>query len=190
VKHALTSLLLALLAPVALAQAPDAGVPLSLAVSADAAAQALARGAVVVDIRPAADYAQGHLPGAVSVPGAASAESRAALQQLVSSRGIDLSREVVVMGQAGDANAQRLQASLLAYATGRVNWFVGGVGEWTLSGRPLATAGVTPRAPVPQHLVALQPAQALPRMAGATLRDVVRTAAPGLETRATATPVL
>lgn len=175
-KHALTILMFALLAPVAMAQAQDEASmpPLSLALSADAAAQALERGAVVMDIRPAADYAQGHLPGAVSVPGAGAVDDRAALQQLVSSRGIDLSREVLVMGHAGDAGAQRLQASLLQYATGRVNWFVGGVNEWTLSGRPLAALG-SARPPVPQHLVPLQPTQAQPRMAGAPLRDVVRT---------------
>jgi 3-mercaptopyruvate sulfurtransferase SseA len=166
--------MIALLAPVALAQAPEAEapLPLSLAVSADAAAQALDRGAAVMDIRPAAEYAQGHLPGAVSVPEAGAAASRAALQQLVSSRGIDLSREVLVVGQAGDADAQRLQARLMQYATGRVNWLVGGVGEWALSGRPLATAS-TARPPVPQHLVPLQSpsTQRLPRMAGASLRD-------------------
>lgn len=178
-KHALTTLLFALLAPAAMAQASDAALapgslaPLSLAVSADAAALAVERGAVVVDIRSVADYARGHLPGAVSVPDAAGTDERAVLQQLVSSRGIDLSREVLVVGHAGDAQAQRLQASLLQYATGRVNWLVGGVSEWALSGRPLATLGSV-RPPVPQHLVRLQPTQAQPRMAGASLRDVAR----------------
>jgi thiosulfate/3-mercaptopyruvate sulfurtransferase len=167
--------MIALMAPMALAQAPEteASPPLALAVSADAAAQALDRGAVVMDIRPASDYAQGHLPGAVSVPEAGGAADRAALQQLVSSRGIDLSREVLVVGQPGDTKAQRLQAKLMQYATGRVNWLVGGIGEWTLSGRPLATS-TTARPPVPQHLVPLQSTLSLPRMAGASLRDTAR----------------
>lgn len=178
-KNLFATLLLASLAP--FTQAQELPAPWALAVSADAAAQALARGAVVLDVRPAADFARGHLPGAVSAPGAGALEDRAALQQLVSSQGIDLSREVVVMGEPGDAQAQRLHTGLLAYATGRVQWFVGGAQEWVLSGRPLATAAsvtsthpVAARAPVPQHLVALQPEHAAPRMAGAALRDVVR----------------
>lgn len=179
-KSTLAALLLACLAP--LAHTQDLPAPWALAVSADAAAQALARGAVVLDVRSATDFALGHLPGAVSAPGAGGLEDRAALQQLVSSRGIDLSREVVVMGQPGDTQAQRLHTSLLAYATGRVQWFVGGAQEWVLSGRPLASSASTPsphtnasaaRAPVPQHLVALQPEHAAPRMAGSALRDVV-----------------
>lgn len=182
-KNVLATLLLALAAP--WVQAEELATSWSLAVSADAAAQALARGAAVLDIRPADDFARGHLPGAVSAPGAAATEDRAALQQLVSSQGIDLSREVLVMGQPGDAHAQRLHAALLAYATGRVQWFVGGVHEWTLSGRPLASAAPTvARPPVPQHLVALQPEQTVPRMAGAALRDVVRSAVQaGVETK-------
>lgn len=89
VKHLLPSLLLALVAPLAIAQA-DAG-----AVSADAAARAVAAGAVVVDVRAADAYARGHLPGAVSLPEAVQAEDRATLQQLVSRHGIDLSRDVL-----------------------------------------------------------------------------------------------
>jgi rhodanese-related sulfurtransferase len=171
VKNAFAALLLVFVAP--LTQAEELPAPWALAVSADAAAQAVARGAVVLDIRSTEEFARGHLAGAVSAPGAGALEDRVALQQLVSSRGIDLSREVLVMGQPGDAQAQRLHASLLTYATGRVQWFVGSVTEWTLSGRPLAaTAPQAIRPPVPQHLVALQPEQAAPRMAGAALRDV------------------
>lgn len=176
-KHALASLLTALLAPLAHAQA----------VSADAAAQVLAQGAVVVDVRPAAAFAQGHLPGAVSVPEAAQAQGRDALQQLVSRHGIDLSRQVLVMGQPGDLQAQALQERLQAYASGRVQWLVGGAHEWALSGRPLATQSPAARAPVPQHLVLFAPAQAAPRMAGAALRDVAQ---PRTQSRADSAPVL
>lgn len=175
VKNAIAALLFACLAPwvASSAQAEELPTAWALAVSADAAADAVARGAVVLDIRSTAEFARGHLAGAVSAPGAGALEDRAALQQLVSAQGIDLSREVLVMGQPGDLQAQRLHANLLAYATGRVQWFVGGVPEWTLSGRPLAAAAPQAvRPPVPQHLVALQPEQAAPRMAGAALRDV------------------
>lgn len=176
VKHALLTLLLAALAPcAALAQQSDA-------ISADVAAHVLSQGAVVVDLRPATEFLQGHLPGAVSLPQAASAADRDTLQQLVSRHGIDLSRGVVLMGQPGDVQAQALQARLAAYATGRVQWLVGGANEWALSGRPLATTSAPPRAPVPQHLVRLAPQDSHPRMAGASLRDVPERAG----TRATA----
>jgi 3-mercaptopyruvate sulfurtransferase SseA len=144
------------------------------AVSADAAAQAVARGAAVVDMRGAQAYAQGHLPGAVAVVVTAAALHRAALQTLVSQHGIDLSREVLVVGEPGDAAAMQFAHTLAQYATGRVQWLVGGMAEWQMTGRAMSQ---TPRQlqPVPQHLVALQPMPAEPRMAGAAQRSTVQT---------------
>jgi rhodanese-related sulfurtransferase len=156
-------LILALLAGTASAQVADAA-------SAHAAAQALARGATVVDVRAAHDFHQGHLPGAVLLDAAAALASRQALQDLVSRLGVNLSREVVVVGQPGDPLAQRLQKQLAQYATGRVTWLVGGTYEWALSGRPLQTQAIA-KPPVPQYLVILQPELRIARMAGAALRD-------------------
>ena len=156
-------LILALFAGAASAQLADA-------VSAEAAAQALARGATVVDVRPVADYRAGHLPGAVLLDAHAATRGLAALQDQVSRQGVDLSREVVVVGQPGDLLAQRLQQHLARYATGRVSWLVGGVHEWVLSGRPVDTADVALPA-VPQYLVPLRAEARSPRMAGAALRD-------------------
>jgi 3-mercaptopyruvate sulfurtransferase SseA len=143
----------------------------SSSVSADAAHAALVRGAMAVDVRSGADYQRGHLPGAVSAPELAAASSLRELEALVSRHGVDLSREVVIVGHPGDVHAQRLQALMASYATGRVTWLVGGVNEWTLSGRPVdQQAAVLP--PVPQYLVPLQPQPPAPRMAGANLRDL------------------
>ena len=139
-------------------------------VSADAAARALARGATVVDVRSVQDFQLGHLPGAVLLDAAAALASRQALQDLVSRQGVNLSREVVVVGQPGDLLAQRLQQQLVQYATGRVTWLEGGAHEWALSGRPLQTQAVA-KPPVPQYLVLLQPELRDARMAGAALRD-------------------
>ncbi len=159
------ALTLGLAAGMSLAQAPAS------AVSAVTASAVMVRGAAVVDIRPAADYAAGHLPGAISAPELADAPDLAALQQLVSNHGIDLSREVLLVGELGDERALRLQVRLNQYATGRVSWLVGGVSEWVLSGQPVVTGAVT-LPPVPQYLVDLQPQAEAPRMAGANLRDV------------------
>jgi len=156
-------LILALFTGAASAQVADT-------VSAHAAALALARGATVVDVRAVHDFQQGHLPGAVSLDAVAALAGRDALQNLVSRLGVNLSREVVVVGQPGDLLAQRLQKQLRQYATGRVSWLVGGAHEWALSGRPLETVAVV-RAAVPQYLVALHPRLDEPRMAGAALRE-------------------
>jgi len=163
-RRLLVALTFGLSAGLSLAQAP------LLAVSADAANAAMVRGLAVVDIRPASDYAAGHLPGAISAPALADASDLHSLQHLVSVHGIDLSREVLLVGQPGDERAMRLQARLNQYATGRITWLVGGVNEWVLSGRPVVTGAVT-LPPVPQYLVDLQPQAAAPRMAGANLRD-------------------
>lgn len=139
------------------------------AVSADAAAQAMARGASVVDVRSASAYAQGHLPQAVHLPSDAATHSVEVLQRWVSNAGADLSRTVLVVGEPGDANAQALWQTLSSYATGRVLWLVGGTTEWQMTGRALSVNTVHVKA-VPQHLVRLHSAPAAVRMAGHSVR--------------------
>ncbi len=139
------------------------------AVSADAAALALARGATVVDVRSPQAYARGHLPSAVLLHQNAARLSVAKLERLLSDAGIDLSRTVLVVGEPGDANAQALWHTLSAYATGRVLWLVGGATEWQMTGRPLSQQVLAAKA-VPQYLVRLQSEPAQARMAGQGLR--------------------
>ncbi len=139
-------------------------------VSADAAAGALAQGALVIDVRSPSAFAAGHVPGAVRLPADAAALSLASLERLLSDAGIDLSRTVLVVGEPGDANAQALWAALQTYATGRVLWLVGGTTEWQMTGRTLNTDVVAAKA-VPQRWVALYPAPAGVRMAGHRVRE-------------------
>lgn len=137
--------------------------------SAHAAQQAVARGAIVWDVRSESRYAAGHLPGAV---GAAwtGGESLSALERTVSEAGIDLSREVVVYGEPGDPAARQLYTELQRVAPGRVHWLVGGAQEWVMSGQAL-TQAASVRAPVPQRLVLLRGEQVeQPRMAADALR--------------------
>jgi rhodanese-related sulfurtransferase len=140
------------------------------AVSADAAARALAQGAMVVDVRSPNAFAAGHVPGAVRLPVEAAALNLAELERMLSATGVDLSRTVLVVGEPGDANAQALWATLQTYATGRVLWLVGGTTEWQMTGRTLNTDVVATKA-VPQRLVALHPAPAGVRMAGHSVRE-------------------
>jgi 3-mercaptopyruvate sulfurtransferase SseA len=92
----------------------------------------------------------------------------------VSTAGIDLSRDVVIHGAAGDPQAQALYAPLTSLASGRVHWLVGGIDEWQAAGLPTA-AQASRRLPVPQRLVRRVPAT------GAELTP----AAPGLRQSAT-----
>ena len=149
--------------------------------SAVAAQKALQRDAVAWDVR---SHATSSLPGAVTIDRASldrwlALADLTALQRAVSVAGIDLSREVVVYGDAGDSAAQQLVESLAGLATGRVHWLVGCVTEWTLAGFPLgesrsasaADAGeAAKRLAVPQQLVARQP-PAAPRLADAARRQ-------------------
>lgn len=142
----------------------------ALPVNAHDAASAVQRSATVVDVRSHADYAQGHLPTAVSLAQATGVSSREPLQALVSTHGIDLSREVLVVGAPGDAAAMRFANLLAQHASARVHWLVGGVTEWQMTGLAVSTQPSDPKLPVPQYLVAqhAEPLQA--RMAGAVRR--------------------
>ncbi|HEX2010040.1 MAG TPA: hypothetical protein VJN44_03790 [Roseateles sp.] len=139
------------------------------ALSAAAAAERLHEGAQPWDMR--ADAAT-LLPGAVRLPASdlGSTGDVAALARAVSAAGIDLSRDVLIYGEPGDARAQALHALLGRLSSGRVDWLVGGLSEWQMSGRSVVAAPAR-RLPVPQHLV-LRDAEAGGRMAAAALRDL------------------
>ena len=139
--------------------------------AAPAAEAALAQGALAWDVReqPAAA-----LPGALRIDaGALTAwlerHDLAALRGAVSAAGLDLSRDIVVYGDAGDLRAQALVESLQALSPGQVHWFVGGAAEWAMSGRELRAAAGT-RLPVPQWLVS-PVAEGPKTMAAAALRS-------------------
>ena len=141
-------------------------------VSAHDAQAAIGRGAVAWDVRvaPAA-----LIPGAVQVAPVdiqawLEGKGSASLARAVSAAGIDLSRDVLIYGTAGDPRAQALHDGLAALASGRVRWVVGGIDEWQAAGLP-TVAQAAQRLPVPQHLVDWAPtAGAQPSMAAAALR--------------------
>lgn len=139
------------------------------AVSADAAQNAVAQGAYVVDVRGAAAFAQGHLAQAASLPADAASLPLQTLAALLANAGIDSSRTVLVMGDAGDANAKALWERLAVVTSGRVLWLVGGVQEWTLRGHAL-TAETVSRPRVPQYLVSFDAPASSSLMAGSRVR--------------------
>ena len=152
-----------------------AGMAWPLAAQADAigaaqARDAIERGAQAWDVRE----------GVVArlLPGAAKADLRswqasAAVDDLasaVSAAGIDLSRDVVVYGAAGDARAQALVGALSRVATGQVHWLVGGIDEWQAANLPTQSRAAA-RWPVPQRLVARPSAEAAAEPAAALRRS-------------------
>lgn len=140
------------------------------AISADDAHIALAQGAYVIDIRPAQQFAAGHLPHAAALPAHAHALPLQELATLLSHAGVDSSRTMLVVGEAGDANAQALWQRLAGVTSGRVLWLVGGIQEWQLTGRTLTTQA-SQRPPVPQFLTPFDAAPSSTRMAGSKVRS-------------------
>lgn len=175
-KHARPLAALALLAAAALARAEP--------VSAALAEQRLMDGAQAWDVRATSPAL---LPGSKQLDAgfclaALRRGDMAALSRAVSAAGIDLSRDVLIYGAAGDTRAQALHELLASVASGRVDWLVGGVDEWQLGGRR-TVAAPAPHLPVPQYLVWRDDGAGSARMAGAALRDPVASAAEHLAAR-------
>lgn len=140
------------------------------AVSADDAHAAMAQGAFVVDVRSAPAYAQGRLPHAALLPANTAQLPLNELANQLAHAGVDSSRTVLVVGDAGDLNAQALWQRLAQVASGRVLWLVGGVQEWQMRGYALTTAASS-RLPVPQFLAPFDAPADATRMAGSKVRS-------------------
>lgn len=153
--------------------APSVQAGQAQAVSADDAHTAQVQGAYVVDVRTIEAFAQGHLAQAASLPAGAAQLPLPQLAALLSQAGVDSSRTMLIVGDAGDANAQALWQRLASVASGRVLWLVGGVQEWQMRGHVLTTA-VASRHRVPQFLSPFDQTHMAPanasRMAGGRVR--------------------
>jgi adenylyltransferase/sulfurtransferase len=99
-------------------------------VSVEEAQAALGRGAAVVDVREADEWAQGHVPGALFVP-------RGFLEQRVEERLPDKSREVLLYCAGGTRSAFAAK-TLLELGYSNVASIAGGIGRWKEAGLPLS----------------------------------------------------
>jgi rhodanese-related sulfurtransferase len=140
------------------------------AVSADDAQAALSQGAYVLDVRSAVQFSAGHLPTAARLPSNAGQRSLEELAALLSQAGADSSRTLLIVGDAGDPNAQALWDRLAQVASGRVLWLVGGIAEWQMTGRPLSQ-DVVVRKVVPQFLAPFEVHPNKASMAGGRVRS-------------------
>lgn len=104
---------------------------------------------VVVDMRPAEAYAQGHIPGAISLPFATLAQPntdeeqvgpwQARAMELLGSRGIGSGHLVVSYDENGNLFAARLRWVLKHLGHEQAVVLDGGLSAWTAGGRPTAT---------------------------------------------------
>ena len=120
--------------------------------------QALARGAIVWDAREAADYAAGHIPGAVhfgwvgkvfqdlpSVPDA---------EKIFGAAGVDpVGKEVIIYTRKGDSFAYYGVHAMQYYGAKQAKVYHGGIDDWKAAGKPV-TKEVTKLPPVAVQLAA------------------------------------
>lgn len=96
----------------------------------------------VVDLRPAADYAQGHLPYALHLPAERFREhlrDPAALAPALGAAGVDPQHEVVLVSGGGlTGDAAVAYAVLESLGQPRISILKESVDEWALRGHPLA----------------------------------------------------
>ncbi|MBB6627867.1 rhodanese-like domain-containing protein [Nocardioides sp. KIGAM211] len=97
-----------------------------LEIDVDRLAAKLDRGAVLVDVREPAEYAAGHVPGAVSIP-----------MGRLSARMGDLSRLAPVHVICASGNRSRAMCDLLAAGGYDAVDVTGGTRAWIASGRPV-----------------------------------------------------
>lgn len=108
--------------------------------------QALARGALLWDVRDPRSFAEAHLPGARSIGDVTHSllavdgehllpEADAAA--LLGNAGIDTTREIVVYGGRGSPAAWFAQQALRAWGVERAGVYDGGIDDWRAAQRPL-----------------------------------------------------
>jgi rhodanese-related sulfurtransferase len=103
-------------------------------IDADQLADAVRRGAAIVDVRERQEYVAGHVPGAVHIP----------MSQLPG-RAHELGRSTPVYVVCASGNRSAAMTDFLRYAGFDAYSVAGGTSGWTQSGRPLV-AGHAPRA--------------------------------------------
>jgi len=108
----------------------------------------------LIDVRPAAEHALGHVPHAHNLPAerwAALHRDTAALRAELAASGLDPEHELVILGRGGlDPAAALAWATLEALGHRQVALLLESTDEWALRGHPLAKAGAAaPRRPQP-----------------------------------------
>lgn len=107
---------------------------------------AAARGAIVWDVRAEADYAKGHIPGAVNVGDAGkvlrdeNTEDYLAVEKIekvLGDAGIDPSKEIVVYGPKAGTGAYFALLTLEHFGAVNAHVYHGGLDDWKSAGKPV-----------------------------------------------------
>src|SRR5262249_8467022 len=108
-------------------------------------AEAIARNAIVWDVRAADAYAKGHIAGAISIGDAArvlrdeNTEDFIAterIEKILGAAGLDPNREIIVYGSRGTWHPYFGLYALQYFVGGRV--YHEGIEDWTAAGRPIS----------------------------------------------------
>jgi thiosulfate/3-mercaptopyruvate sulfurtransferase len=110
-------------------------------------AEAIARNAVVWDVRAADAYAKGHIAGAVSIGDAARvlrdentedfiATNR--IEKILGAAGLDPNREIIVYGSRGTWNPYFGLYTLRYFGGSNVRVYHEGIEDWAAAGRPIS----------------------------------------------------
>lgn len=111
--------------------------------------QAVERGAIVWDVRPAADYLAGHIPGAVNIGDPTKvlrSTNREAFLPVwriatkLGAAGIDPSREIIVYGSRGAPQAYFGRFALRYFGADRVKVYHDGIDGWKSAGREVSAS--------------------------------------------------
>src|SRR5262245_55163385 len=140
-KHLTFILLLVLWAQAAVAASPTI-------VDGDYVAAAIARNAVVWDVRPPAAYAKGHIAGAISIGDATKvlrdentedfiATER--IEKIFGTAGLDPKREIIVYGSRGTPNPYFGLYTLQYFSGKNVRVYHEGIEDWAAAGRAIST---------------------------------------------------
>ena len=116
-------------------------------VDGDYVAAAIARNAVVWDVRPAAAYAKGHIAGAISIGDAAKvlrdentedfiATDR--IEKILGDAGLDPHRETIVYGSRGTWNPYFGLYALQYFGGSNVSVYHDGIEDWATAGRAIS----------------------------------------------------
>jgi len=114
----------------------------------DYVAAAIARNAIVWDVRPAAAYAKGHIAGAISIGDAAkvlrddNTEDFIAIdriEKVLGTAGLDPKREVIVYGSRGSWNPYFGLYTVQYFGGSNVRVYHEGIEDWTAVGRAISS---------------------------------------------------
>ena len=145
--RAVLSLIRAAVVP-ALALATFAVQAASVILDTPQVVQAIGRDAIVWDVRPAAAYRQGHIPGAVNIGDVGkvlrdeNSEDylpQATIESLLGNAGIDPAREVIVYGPKASPYVYFALVTLQYFGGSQARVYHGGIEDWKAVGQPLST---------------------------------------------------